>query len=89
MKKSSKTGILSQLKPKGTPTNLEGIARFDMTAENRLMVSVPDIRRIAKDTGRDHKLAAELWKTEIAEAKIVASMIAVPGEISGKSQSKP
>jgi 3-methyladenine DNA glycosylase AlkD len=53
-----------------------------MAVESRLGVSVPDMRRIAKQTGRDHKLAVKLWKTGIAEARIVASMIANPAELS-------
>lgn len=81
---ASAADILKQLEAKASPTNLDGMARFGMTGEKRLGVSVPDMRRIAKDTGKDHKLAAKLWKTGIAEAKIVASMIAVPEEMSAK-----
>jgi len=81
---ASTAEILRQLESKASPANLEGMARFGMTVEKRLGVSVADMRRIAKDTGKDHKLAAKLWKTGIAEAKIVASMIAVPEEMSAK-----
>jgi 3-methyladenine DNA glycosylase AlkD len=81
---ASTAEILRQLKSKASPANLEGMARFGITVEKRLGVSVPDMRRIAEDTGRDHKLAAKLWKTGIAEAKIVASMIAVPEEMGAK-----
>lgn len=38
--------------------------------------SVPDIGKLAKEIGTDHALALELWRTGIAEAMIVASMIA-------------
>ena len=77
-------GILEQLKAKANPGNLEGMARFGMAVERRLGVSVPEMRRIAKQTGRDHRLALQLWKTGIAEARIVASMIAVPHELTAK-----
>ena len=73
--------ILDRLKAKANPDNLEGMARFGMAVEKRLGVSVPEMRRIAKETGQDHKLAVKLWKTSLAEARIVASMIAVPEEL--------
>jgi 3-methyladenine DNA glycosylase AlkD len=81
---ASTAKVLRQLSSKASPANLKGMARFGMTVEKRLGVSVADMRRIAKDIGKDHELAAKLWKTGIAEAKIVASMIAVPEEMSAK-----
>ncbi len=74
--------ILAQLRAKADPDNLKGMARFGMTVEKRLGVSVPEMRRIAKATGKDHKLAGALWATGIAEARIVASMLAAPEALS-------
>jgi len=81
---ASTADILNQLKAKANSDNLEGMARFGMTVEKRLGVSVPEMRRIAKETGKDHNLAVRLWKTGVAEARIVASMIADPAELTGK-----
>lgn len=81
---ASTAAILRQLKSRASPANLEGMARFGMTIEKRLGVSVPDMRRIAKDAGKDHELAAKLWKTGIAETKILASMVAVAEEMSAE-----
>jgi 3-methyladenine DNA glycosylase AlkD len=39
------------------------------------------MRRIAKAAGKDHALALGLWETGIAEARIVASMVAVPEQL--------
>ena len=36
------------------------------------------MKRIARDVGRDHSLAAELWSTAIYEARIVASLVDEP-----------
>ena len=74
--------ILMQLKAKARPDQLEGMARYGMAVEKRLGVTVPDMRKIAKETGKDHRLALELWQTGISEAMIVASMVDVPGEVS-------
>ena len=70
--------ILEKLKAKARPDQLEGMARYGMVTERRLGVSVPDMRKIAKELGKDHTLATELWKTGIAEARIVAAMIGEP-----------
>jgi 3-methyladenine DNA glycosylase AlkD len=67
--------VLKRLRARARSDRLEGMARFAMTTEQRLGVSVPDMRKIAKETGKDHKLALELWRTGIPEARIVAAMI--------------
>jgi 3-methyladenine DNA glycosylase AlkD len=67
--------ILNKLKEKARPDQLEGMAKFGMVVEERLGVSIPEMRKIAKDVGKDHKLALELWRTGIVEARIVAAMI--------------
>ena len=70
--------VLEKLKAKARPDQVEGMARYGMTAEKRLGVSVPDMRKIAKETGRDHALAIALWKTGFPEARIVAAMVGEP-----------
>ncbi|KPJ82804.1 MAG: DNA alkylation repair protein, partial [Spirochaetes bacterium DG_61] len=37
--------------------------------------------KIAKELGKDHKLALELWKTGIPEAMIVAAMVGEPNKL--------
>jgi 3-methyladenine DNA glycosylase AlkD len=73
--------VLFELKKCARPDQLTGMAKYGMTIENRLGVSVPEVRRIAKEIGKNHTLALELWKTKIAEARMVASMIADPNEL--------
>ena len=55
-----------------------------MAIEKRLGVSVPDMRKIAKQVGKDHLLAQGLWQTGIAEAMIVASMVDEPEKVTGQ-----
>ncbi|MFX0097155.1 MAG: DNA alkylation repair protein [Candidatus Hodarchaeota archaeon] len=73
--------ILRKLKVKARPDQLEGMARYGMVAEKRLGVSVPDMRKIAKEVGKDHTLALELWKTGVAEARIIAAMVDEPEKL--------
>ena len=75
------TDILKKLKTRGSRKNIEGMARFGISTERRLGVSVPEMRRIAREAGTDHPLAITLWNSGISEARIVASMIADPGRM--------
>lgn len=72
---------MKKLKAKARPDQLEGMARFGMTPEGRLGVSVPDMRKLAKELGKDHELALDLWKTGAAEARMVAAMIDEQGKV--------
>jgi len=76
--------ILQLLRKKASPGNVRGMARFGMSAQGRLGVSVPEMRRIARLAGKDHRLALALWKTGIAEARIVASMVAEPAKVTAR-----
>ena len=77
----STAGILQKLKTHGSRENIEGMARFGITTERRLGVSVPEMRRIARECGKDHPLSIRLWNSGVPEARIVASMIADPSEM--------
>ena len=76
--------VLNRLKAKAKADRLEGMARYGMAVERRLGVSVPGMRKLAKELGKNHQLALELWKTGIAEAKIVAAMIDEPEKVTEK-----
>jgi 3-methyladenine DNA glycosylase AlkD len=74
--------VLKRLEAKARPDRLEGMARFGMATERRLGVSIPDLREMSKELGKDHRLAAELWEAGIAEARILASMVDEPDKVS-------
>ncbi|MGB6420858.1 MAG: DNA alkylation repair protein [Anaerolineales bacterium] len=73
--------VLEMLAAKANHDQLAGMAKYGMTVERRLGVKVPQMRKIAKEIGVDHKLALELWETGITEAMILASMVDVPDEV--------
>ncbi|OGN99956.1 MAG: DNA alkylation repair protein [Chloroflexi bacterium RBG_13_52_14] len=73
--------VLDKLQSKARPEQLKGMAKYGITIEQRLGVSVPDMRKLAKEIGRDHKLALDLWRTGIAEARIVAGMVGDPAKL--------
>jgi 3-methyladenine DNA glycosylase AlkD len=73
--------VLEQLNSKAKTDQLEGMSRFGIVGDQRMGVSVPDMRKIAKGIGKDHQLALELWDTGIPEAMIVAGMVAEPEKL--------
>jgi len=78
---SSVEEVLDMLKAKAKSDQLDGMARFGIVTEQRLGVSVPEMRSVAKQVGKDHELALELWETGILEARIVAGMVGEPEKL--------
>ena len=73
--------VLRRLRAKAKPGNIEGMKRYGMVVEQRLGVSVPDMRKLARELGKDHNLALGLWKTGIPEARILAAMVDEPEKL--------
>ncbi|MFC1925445.1 DNA alkylation repair protein [Chloroflexota bacterium] len=67
--------VIEKLESKARPDQLEGMARFGISVEKRLGISIPDLRKLGKEIGKNHVLALELWQTGIAEARILAALI--------------
>ncbi len=70
--------ILDKLKALSDPEAVKGMARFGINSDKTLGVGLPAIRALAKETGKDHDLARELWATGIREARLMAGMVAEP-----------
>lgn len=75
---------LALLQSNARPDQLAGLARFGITGDKRLGLSMPGIRRIARTLGRDHTLALALWDTGIPEARIVAGLVAEPDRLTAR-----
>ena len=73
--------ILNQLHALENTKSLPGMARFGIDINGRLGISIPKLRKIAKKTGRDHGLALALWDSAIPEARILASMVDDPAQV--------
>lgn len=70
--------ILANLHQQANAQAVAGMARFGITPAHALGISIPILRKMAKEIGRNHSLAAELWASGIHEARILASMIDEP-----------
>jgi 3-methyladenine DNA glycosylase AlkD len=75
-------GVMMEIKRRGDPKAVAGMARFGIQTSMALGVSIPQLRTLAKKVGTDHGLAQKLWKTGIHEARILASMIDDPAKVS-------
>ncbi|WP_406658232.1 DNA alkylation repair protein [Methanolobus sp. ZRKC2] len=66
--------ILERLESLSDSNAIEGMARFGITPGKAFGVSIPELRRLAKETGKDHELALKLWENDSRETRILASM---------------
>jgi 3-methyladenine DNA glycosylase AlkD len=73
--------VMERLTDAGRPDQLEGMSRFGIVTDNRLGVSMPVIRALGKQIGKDHQLALQLWESGIQDAKILASLVDDPRQV--------
>lgn len=76
--------VLALLRAQARPAELAGMARFGMEVSNRLGIGIPALRRLGKQIGRDHALALALWDTGIADAQILAGLVAEPARLTSR-----
>ena len=74
--------IMERLSSMENPVNREGMARYGIRTERALGVSMPALRGIAKEIGKDHGLAGNLWKSGVHEARILACLVDEPAHVS-------
>jgi 3-methyladenine DNA glycosylase AlkD len=60
------------------PKAVEGMARYGINPKNNLGVSVTTLRKLAKEIGKDHQLAQQLWSTGVRDARMIAVLIDEP-----------
>jgi 3-methyladenine DNA glycosylase AlkD len=73
--------IIEQLKSQANPANVAGMARFGINPQNTLGVSMPVLRELAKQIKKDHALALKLWASGIHEARILATLVDDPAQV--------
>ncbi len=70
--------ILQLLKANGNEHHANMQAHFAIAAGNSYGVTLPVIRSLAKQIGKNQTLALELWQSEVHEAKLLATLMAEP-----------
>lgn len=84
----TKQEILAFLEENKNLQNVEGMAKFGIASENTYGISMPALRKLAKQIGRNHELAIELWETGIHEAKILCALIGEADKVTEKQADK-
>ena len=76
--------VMDQLRSKAKPENIEGMARFGIKGDERLGISIPELRKMGKSIGKNHKMALKLWATRIQDAMILAALVDDPYKVTEK-----
>lgn len=73
--------VMEALHSLAKPENLEGMARFGITGDKRLGISMPELRKLGKSMGKDHEMALKLWAAGIQDAMILAALVDDPLQV--------
>ena len=66
------------LEARGTEKQIEELDRYGITATKPFGVAVGQLKKYAKEIGKDHELARRLWSTGRYEARMLACMVDDP-----------
>jgi len=69
---------LAWLRQHGSKKVRDGMARFGIPCDGAFGVPVGELRKYAKQLGRDHGLAEQLWQDGRYEARMLATMVDDP-----------
>jgi 3-methyladenine DNA glycosylase AlkD len=70
--------LVERLRRMGSKENLAGMVRFGITTGRAFGVPVVPLRALAREAGRDHAVALDLWTSGIREARLLAAFTADP-----------
>jgi 3-methyladenine DNA glycosylase AlkD len=71
----TKTAVLRELKGLADPKVRAKMAYFGVRVPKAHGISAPVLHQFAKEIGKDHQLAKELWDSGIHEARVLATLI--------------
>lgn len=80
----NRQALLARLQALGDAANVAGMARFGIVSATIYGVSIPNLRALAKELGRNHPLALELWAGGSREERILAAMVADPKQLTAQ-----
>src|SRR5208283_439593 len=81
--------ILELLASRPDPHAVEGMARFGIVAKKVYGGwSTPGLKKLAREIGRNHALAQELWASEIFEARALATLIDEPAKVTKRQMDR-
>ena len=72
---------LEWLKRHSTRATREGMARYSIPSDHAYGVAMKDIKALGKTLGRSQPLAVALWATGVYEARMLASFVGDPAQL--------
>jgi 3-methyladenine DNA glycosylase AlkD len=72
---------LAALKRRSTKKTLDGMARYSIPSDHAYGVAMKDIKALGKTLGRNQPLAVALWATGVYEARMLASFVGDPAQL--------
>lgn len=72
---------LAWLKSHSSKAARDGMARYAIPSDHAYGVPMRDIKALGKTLGRNHPLALALWDTGVYEARMLASFVGDPDEL--------
>jgi 3-methyladenine DNA glycosylase AlkD len=72
--------VMRRLRSLSDTKSIEAMKRVGITPSAALGVRIPHLRALAREIGKDHRLALALWEERLRETMILASMTALPPE---------
>jgi 3-methyladenine DNA glycosylase AlkD len=76
--------VLKKLNSMSNPDAVKGMARYGINPKNNLGISIYKLRKIAKEIGKDHELALNLWNSGIHDARLLACFIEDPAKVTSE-----
>ncbi|MFB6076399.1 MAG: DNA alkylation repair protein [Candidatus Aenigmatarchaeota archaeon] len=77
--------VLEKLEELSDSEKKEEVEKFGINTDNSLGgISIPELRKLAKEIGKDHSLALKLWETGVSEAMKLAAMIDIPEKVTSE-----
>lgn len=73
--------VIAELRALATDATRDGMSRFGIPSDNAFGVTMGDVKQLAKRLGKNHALAGELWKSGWYEARMLASLIDDPRQV--------
>lgn len=72
---------MDALKALASEATLKGYARFAIPQDKAIGVSMGNLKALAKKLGKSHDLAAGLWATGLYEARMLATLVDEPAQV--------
>lgn len=80
--------VIREFKSLRNEKNIEGMKRYGINVDTAFGISAPVLTGISKKYRNNHKLALELWDTGYHDARLLASIIDNPDEVTEKQLNK-